>query len=114
MIAAESDFGSGDIWRFDTRVNEVALGEVRSMGEVLSPLGIAAGNNEARGGPDMVFLREEGVPIVSLLQDGRDYFDLHHTPNDTLDKIAPDALDQNVAAYAALLYLLAESKVDFR
>ena len=54
------------------------------------------------------------MPIVSLLQDGQDYFDLHHTSDDTLDKIAPDALDQNVAAYAAFLYLVAETKVEFR
>ena len=62
----------------------------------------------------MKYLREAGVPVVELLQDGSDYFDLHHTANDTLDKIAPDALDQNVAAYAALLYLVADSEVRFR
>lgn len=114
IIAAESDFGSGDIWRFDTRVGETKLDHVRDIGEVLAELGIAAGNNKARGGPDLRYLREAGVPIANLLQDGSDYFDLHHTPDDTLDKIAPNALDQNVAAYAALLYLAAESSAEFR
>ncbi|MGK0266972.1 MAG: carboxypeptidase Q, partial [Maricaulis sp.] len=47
-------------------------------------------------------------------QDGMDYFDLHHTPDDTLDKIDPDALAQNVAAYVALIYLAANMDVDFR
>lgn len=114
VLAAESDFGAGDIWRFDTRVDEEKLPHVRVIAELLAPLGIAPGNNEARGGPDLGYLREAGVPIASLLQDGRDYFDLHHTPNDTLDKIAPGALDQNVAAYAVLLYLAAESDFLFR
>ncbi|NQX88004.1 MAG: M20/M25/M40 family metallo-hydrolase [Halioglobus sp.] len=114
IIAAESDFGSGDIWRFDTRVAPASLGYVTAITEVLAPLGIAPGNNETRGGPDLRFLREAGVPIAGLLQDGHDYFDLHHTPDDTLDKIAPDALDQNVAAYAALLYLVADSDMVFR
>ncbi len=114
IVAAESDFGSGDIWRFDTRVGEDKLPRARAIGEVLAPLGIEPGNNKARGGPDLRYLREAGVPIVNLLQDGRDYFDLHHTPNDTFDKIAPDALDQNVAAYAAFLYLAAESDLEFR
>lgn len=114
IVAAESDFGSGDIWRFDTRVNEPKLPHARAVAGVLAPLGIAFGNNDARGGPDLRYLREAGVPIVNLLQDGRDYFDLHHTPDDTFDKIAPDALDQNVAAYAALLYLAAESDLEFR
>ncbi len=114
IIAAESDFGSGDIWRFDTRVPVDRLAEVAALAQALAPLGIAAGNNEARGGPDLRYLREAGVPIASLLQDGQDYFDLHHTPDDTLDKIAPGALDQNVAAYAVLLYLVAESDLVFR
>ena len=52
--------------------------------------------------------------MVTFRQDGNDYFDLHHTANDTLDKIAPGELDQNVAAYAAFLYLVAETGVDFR
>jgi carboxypeptidase Q len=77
-------------------------------------LGIGPGGNDAYGGPDLEYLREAGVPIAGLVQNGWDYFDLHHTPDDTLDKIAPGALDQNVAAYAALLYLVAESEADFR
>lgn len=114
VLAMESDFGAGDIWRFDTGVAEQQLPNMAAIGQVLARLDIAAGNNEAHGGPDITVLREAGVPVVELLQDGSDYFDLHHTPNDTLDKIAPDALDQNVAAYAALLYLVADSAMQFR
>ena len=66
------------------------------------------------GGPDITPLAMQGVPTVRLNQDGTDYFDLHHTPDDTLDKIDPDALVQNVAAYAALVWLAAEAEVDYR
>lgn len=54
------------------------------------------------------------MPVAGLKQNGWDYFDLHHTANDTLDKIGPDALTQNVAAYAAFMYLVAETEADFR
>jgi carboxypeptidase Q len=114
IVATESDFGSGDIWRFDSRVDEEKLLQIAAIAKVLEPLGIAPGNNTARGGPDLKYLREMGVPIVSLLQDGQDYFDFHHTADDTFDKIAPRALDQNVAAYAAFMYLVAETTADFR
>jgi len=114
IVAAESDFGAGDIWRFDTRVAEEQLPAVAAIQEVLAGLDIAAGNNATTGGPDMKYLLEAGVPVIELVQEGSDYFDLHHTANDTLDKIAPDALDQNVAAYAALLYLVADGPVHFR
>ena len=114
VLAAESDFGSGDIWRFDSRVVEEKLPLMAAIAAVLEPLDIAPGNDTARGGPDLRFLREAGVPIASLLQDGQDYFDFHHTADDTLDKITPSALNQNVAAYAALIYLAAETTADFR
>ena len=53
------------------------------------------------------------MPWAELSQDGSDYFDYHHTANDTLDKINAKDLDQQVAAYAVLAYLAAESDVDF-
>ncbi len=41
-----------------------------------------------------------------LSQDGTHYFDLHHTPDDTLDKVDPEALRQNVAAWTTMLAVL--------
>lgn len=114
ILAVESDFGAGDIWRFDTGIGEAGLTAAQAIGEVLRPLGIGPGTNTARGGPDLRYMRKAGVPVVDLKQNGWDYFDLHHTANDTLDKIAPNALDQNVAAYATLLYLVADSEARFR
>lgn len=114
IVATESDFGAGDIWRFDTGVADEKIGMANAIGEVLRPLGVAAGNNSATGGPDIKYLREAGVPVVGLKQNGLDYFDVHHTADDTLDKISPDSLDQNVAAYAAFLYLAAEMNGELR
>ena len=114
VVATESDFGAGNIWRFDTGVPEHRLAEAQAVGKLLQPLGIGPGHNKASGGPDISVLHKAGVPVVGLLQDGWDYFNLHHTADDTMDKVAPGDLDQNVAAYAALMYLAAEMEVDFR
>ena len=43
---------------------------------------------------------------MTLNQDGTYYFDLHHTPDDTLDKIDPETLRQNVAAWTVMLGVL--------
>ena len=48
----------------------------------------------------------DGLPGVGLNQDGTRYFDLHHTPDDTLDKVDPAQLRQNVAAWTAMLAVL--------
>ena len=50
--------------------------------------------------------RQAGAPWISLNQDGTRYFDIHHTPDDTLDKIDPQALRQNVAAWTTVLAAL--------
>ena len=108
-IAAESDFGAGRIYQIDTKVNESAFAEVQQALSPMSFNGVALGNNQASGGPDVSMLPALGVPVASLRQDGHDYFDYHHTPNDTLDKIDPAALAQNVAAYAQFAYIMANS-----
>jgi hypothetical protein len=48
------------------------------------------------------------VPVFQLKQDGTDYFDYHHTADDTLDKIDPEALKQNIAAWAVVAFLAAD------
>jgi len=112
VAAAESDFGAGRVWKFGHRVAEGAKPLMASVAGVLAPLGITHDKgNGNRGGPDVGPLAAIGVPSLSPEQDGTDYFNLHHTPDDTLDKIDPKALDQNVAAYAAMTWMVADSDV---
>ncbi|MGB0892788.1 MAG: M28 family peptidase [Parashewanella sp.] len=113
-IAAESDFGAGLIYQIDVNVAPQSFEQVKSELSTMTINGVKIGNNNAGGGPDVSMMPALGVPVASLRQDGRDYFDYHHTPNDTLDKIDPKKLAQNVAAYAQFAYLMAESQLDLR
>ena len=115
VLATESDFGAGSIWQLNSNVGKDATLLMDEIGKLLSPLGIVRGKSDVKGGgPDIIPLDAKGVPTFRLSQNGMDYFDLHHTPDDTLDKIKPDELAQNVAAYAAAIYLAADSEVEFR
>ncbi len=113
-IAAESDFGAGLIYQIDYRVATQAFEAVLTLSAPMASNGVTMGTNTASGGPDVSMLPKQGVPVASLRQDGQDYFDYHHTPNDTLDKIDPAALQQNVAAYAQFAYLMAQSEIELR
>ncbi len=113
-IAAESDFGAAPVYQIDFGINNANFAEVIQLVQPMTANGIALGNNSSTGGPDVSFLHKKGVPVASLRQDGTDYFDYHHSPNDTLDKIDPKALQQNVAAYAQFAYLMAQSEFDLR
>ena len=47
-----------------------------------------------------------GVPGVGLSRTARAISTIHHTPDDTLDKVDPAQLRQNVAAWTAMLAVL--------
>lgn len=113
QIAAESDFGAGRIYAFVTSAPPYAKNAEKQILSVLAPLGIDGGDGTGGPGPDLIPFAEKGLAWASLRQDGTDYFHLHHTPDDTLDKIEPAALAQNVAAYAAFAYLAADAEGDF-
>lgn len=108
-FAAESDSGADRVWRFDTFVPETSTAPVKSLGALLGPLGISQGPNDAQGGADVRLLVKSGASTVLLRQDLSRYFDIHHTADDTLDKIDAAQLQQNVAAWTALLALAADA-----
>ncbi len=66
------------------------------------------------GGADIAGLMLLGAPFVDFDQDASRYFDLHHSDDDTLDKIDPAQLAQNVAVWAPFIYAVADSDIDFR
>jgi hypothetical protein len=107
--ASESDFGADRIWRVDFALPASAAAVADRVEAALAPLGIARGRDRAQGGPDIGALVAGGVPAVTLQQDGTDYFDLHHTHDDTLDKIDLAKLRQNVAAYTAMIATVADA-----
>ena len=116
VIGSESDFGGGRVWKVtaDSRTDggDALFAEIARL---LAPIGIAPGSdNQPGGGPDLYPLIAAGVPTLRLHQDGRDYFDLHHTADDTVDKLDAASLDQNVAAFAVFAWLAADSEVSFR
>ncbi|HEY0621842.1 M28 family peptidase [Sphingomonas sp.] len=108
-LASESDFGADRIWRVDFKLPDSAKAVGVRVAAALAPLGISRGSDAASGGADVSALVASGVAGIDLQQDGTRYFDLHHTPDDTLDKIDPDQLRQNVAAWTAMLAVVADA-----
>jgi len=114
IIAAEPDVGQGPVYAFRTGVanpDEPSLQRIRAA---LLPLGIAAGDNTSKGESDVEPMVAMGVPAANLELDASDYFDFHHTADDTFDKISPERINQSTAAYAVFAYLAAELDGNYR
>ncbi|MBY0581698.1 MAG: M20/M25/M40 family metallo-hydrolase [Sphingomonas sp.] len=111
-LAAESDFGADRIWRFAVNLPDAAKPIGDRLTSALSPLGIVKSAAKAGDGADIAPLVLSGVAAIDLNQSGLRYFDFHHTPEDTLDRIEPEQLRQNVAAWTAMLAIVANAPED--
>ncbi|MCT2559802.1 M20/M25/M40 family metallo-hydrolase [Tsuneonella sp. YG55] len=103
----ESDFGADRVWRIDSNFSKTDPALYRELALAVARFGVAPSNDVATGGADLNLARESNAAIIDLQQDGTRYFDLHHTPDDTLDKIDPAALRQNVAVWTQVVGILA-------
>ncbi len=103
VLVAESDFGADRVWRVAFNFAEANRPLASRIASALAPLGIPVSRAPAGAGADLGAWVQSGVAAVDLNQDGTRYFDYHHTPDDTLDKVDPAQLRQNVAAWTAVL-----------
>ena len=115
VVASESDFGARPVYSLRVPAGTDKSPFAVALAGALMPLGVYSSAEPARfGGSDFDELQQAGVPVISLRQRGSDYFDLHHTADDTFDKVDPKELAQNVAVWADFAYLAAEMDIDLR
>jgi Zn-dependent M28 family amino/carboxypeptidase len=108
VAAIESDEGVGHALGFRAHVSEKAMPMLQPLAAILRASG--AGTIERVENPvgaDISPLENAGVPGFAPLQDDRTYFDYHHTPADTFDKVGKRELAENSAVLAVLAYAIA-------
>ena len=108
VLALEADLGPGAVWRYRVKTDTDSVEAAKKVMQWLQPLGVSWHDDTAGGGPDLIPLRAAQVPMIDLSPDATYYFDYHHTDDDTLDKVDPADLAQNVAAYSVVTYWAAE------
>jgi carboxypeptidase Q len=111
VLAVESDSGGFAPRGFSVRARPEIQDRVRARVTEIAALlrpAIEMRVNPGFGGADIGPMAPAGVTMVGLETDGRTYFDIHHTEADTLDKVDPQALADDVAAAAALAYVVAD------
>ena len=108
MLGFEADFGAGPVWRLSSRVNPAQLPAVDQIYRALAPLKLVRGDNEAARRRRSRGLEQARHAHPRARLDGTNYFDVHHTANDTLAQVDPKALRQSVAAFAISVWLGAQ------
>jgi Zn-dependent M28 family amino/carboxypeptidase len=115
VVAGEADLGAGRVWRAALPAGAADHPAMQAFARAVTPIGVEVSREPARfGGSDLQASAAAGAPVAEFRQDATGYFDIHHSADDTLDKIDPKAMSQAVAVWASFLYAAAESDVDFR
>ncbi|MFC0251684.1 M20/M25/M40 family metallo-hydrolase [Massilia consociata] len=106
--AIESDNGAGRPFGLRASVPAASSKLFAPLQAALQPIGAGVfQRQDALSTGDLSGLERAGVPSFAPLIDTSSYFNYHHTPADTLDKVDPDNLRRHVAVMAATSWYLA-------
>ncbi len=108
IAAIESDAGGFSPRGFSIDANDEVIEEVLAAKELLLPYGVYD-LKPGYGGTDIHPLKEAGTALFGLSPDTQRYMDLHHTANDTFDKVNKRELHIGAAVMAMFAWWLSEN-----
>jgi carboxypeptidase Q len=110
VLAIESDSGVFDPARLGFTGSAAATKMINEIGTLLAPLGLQ-NIGPGGGGADIGPIAAAGkVPMMAYQGDSLRYFTIHHTPADTVDRIAPEEVSKAAAALAVMTYVVADAR----
>ena len=108
VFALEADSGVFEPARFGFSGSLAARNMIRDITSLLAPLNLAE-TISGGGGADIDPIAQAGrAPTMAYMGDPTRYFTIHHTPADTVERIAPEEVSKGAAAIAVVIYVIAE------
>src|SRR5438094_1437517 len=106
----ETDGGAGHPIGLNIKAKPEVKAMLKPVAAILQESGAGILSLAEHAGADIEPMEKAGVPAFAPIQDSRFYFNYHHTPADTLDKIVPKGLAENSAIVAVFAYAMANSE----
>lgn len=108
VLALESDSGIFEPASIGLSGSDAARAVMTRVMSLLAPLGLAT-LGPAGGGADIgPIAAAGGVPTMSYNGDSTKYFTIHHSPADTIDRIAKAEVSKAAAAIAVITFVTAD------
>jgi carboxypeptidase Q len=108
VFALEADSGVFEPARFGFSGSLAARNVIRDITSLLAPLNLAE-TISGGGGADIDPIAQAGrAPTMAYMGDPTRYFTIHHTPADTVERIAPEEVSKGAAAIAVVIYVISE------
>ena len=110
FASMETDGGADHPVGIHVRAKSEVKELLKPVAAILQESGAGALELSEHAGADIGAMEKAGVPSFAPMQDGRFYFNYHHTAADTLDKIDPKNLAQTSAIVAVWAYAMANAE----
>ncbi len=108
ILMLESDSGLFDASGFGFSGSPTARATVQQIASLLHGIKMHDVGPTGGGADIGPSVTEGGIPAMSLSADPEQYFLIHHTPADTVDKIDPFDVARSAAAIAVMAYVIAD------
>ena len=108
VFALEADSGVFEPARFGFSGSLAARSVIRDIATLMTPLNLAE-TISGGGGADIDPIAQAGrAPTMAYMGDPTRYFTIHHTPADTVERIAPEEVAKAAAAISVVTYVIAD------
>jgi hypothetical protein len=104
-LALEADAGGFSPLGFNVDAAEELVDKIATFQDILKPYGIYY-IEKGGSGVDIAPLKELGVPLMGYRTNPQRYMDLHHSANDTFDKVHIRELQLGSGNMAAIIFLI--------
>ena len=105
LFAIESDAGGFSPRGISLEMDDMKRNQIKSWGNLFLPYGVY--NFEGKySGSDIAPLHEMGVPTAELVPEPQRYFDIHHTAEDTFEKVNRRELLLGSTVMTQLIYMI--------
>ena len=104
-LALEADAGGFTPEGFTVDATDSIYDKIAGHKDLLKPYGIHY-IRKGGSGVDIGPLKNFGVPLMGYRTDSQRYMDIHHSANDSFDKVHPRELQLGSGCLAAMIYLI--------
>lgn len=105
LFAIESDAGGFAPRGIALDMDDAKRKQIQSWSKLFLPYGVY-NFEEKFSGTDLYPLHDMGVPAAELMPDSQRYFDIHHTEEDTFDKVNRRELLLGAVAMTHIIYMI--------
>lgn len=105
LFAIETDAGGFTPRGIALEMDDIKRNEIKSWSGLFLPYGVYDFQGKYSG-TDIYPLHDMGVPTAELVPDSQRYFDIHHTEEDTFEKVNRRELLLGAVAMTQLIYMI--------